>query len=99
MHLAEELCHVRLFHEMLITCGLNRVKWVPFGAIKKKIYEQFPKLPDFLINAPAFVTELMGVTFYCHLDRPDMACLAISKRLATKLRETWRAGYVVGISK
>ena len=87
MHLAEELCHVRLFHEMLITCGLNRVKWVPFGAIKKKIYEQFPKLPDFLINAPAFVTELMGVTFYCHLDRLIDELLAEEPEVHKRLKE------------
>lgn len=67
IHLAEEFCHVRLFDEMLRTCGLDRVEWVPLGPIKEKIYQQFPKLPGFLMDAPAFVTELMGVTFYSHL--------------------------------
>ena len=69
VHLAEEFCHVRLFGEMLRTCGLDQVEWVPLGPIKEKIYEQFPKFPGFLMDTPAFVTELMGVTFYCHLDR------------------------------
>jgi hypothetical protein len=68
VHLAEEFCHVRLFDEMLRTCGLDKVEWVPLGPIKSKIYEQFPKLPGFLMDTPAFVTELMGVTFYRHLD-------------------------------
>ena len=45
VHLAEEFCHVRLFNEMLCTCGLDRVEWVPLGPIKEKIYEQFPKIP------------------------------------------------------
>lgn len=81
VHLAEEFCHVRLFDEMLKTCGLDRVEWVPLTPIKEKVYEQFPKFPGFLIDAPAFVTELMGVTFYCHLyqlfdeilvDEPDV---------------------------
>ncbi|MFA5983289.1 MAG: hypothetical protein WC782_04685 [Methylococcaceae bacterium] len=67
VHLAEEFCHVRLFDEMLRTCGLDRVEWVPLSPMKEKIYEQFPKLPGFLMDTPAFVTELMGVTFYCHL--------------------------------
>ncbi|MBL6986286.1 MAG: hypothetical protein ISR72_04430 [Methylobacter sp.] len=67
VHLAEEFCHVRLFDEMLRTCGLDKVEWVPLGPIKEKIYQQFPRLPNFLIFAPAFVTELMGVTFYLHL--------------------------------
>ncbi|MCK5828680.1 MAG: hypothetical protein KAH20_00065 [Methylococcales bacterium] len=67
VHLAEEFCHVRLFDEMLKTCGLDKVEWVPLGPIKEKIYEQFPKFPGFLVDTPAFVTELMGVTFYCHL--------------------------------
>ncbi|MCX7086425.1 MAG: hypothetical protein NTV00_00055 [Methylococcales bacterium] len=69
VHLAEEFCHVRLFGEMLRTCGLDQVEWVSLGPIKEKIYEQFPKFPGFLMDTPAFVTELMGVTFYCHLDR------------------------------
>ncbi|WP_305907766.1 hypothetical protein Q9L42_014085 [Methylomarinum sp. Ch1-1] len=68
VHLAEEFCHVRLFDEMLRTCGLDKVEWAPLGPIKEKIYEQFPKLPGFLMDSPAFVTELMGVTFYRHLD-------------------------------
>lgn len=69
VHLAEEFCHVRLFDEMLRTCGLDKVEWVPLSPAKEKIYEQFPKFPGFLLNTPAFVTELMGVTYYCHLNR------------------------------
>lgn len=69
VHLAEEFCHVRLFDEMLKTCGLDKVEWVPLGPISEKIYEQFPKLPGVLMDTPAFVTELMGVTFYFHLHR------------------------------
>lgn len=69
VHLAEEFCHVRLFDEMLRTCGLDKVEWVPLGPVKEKIYELFPKFPGFLMDTPAFVTELMGVTFYCHLHR------------------------------
>lgn len=69
VHLAEEFCHVRLFDEMLRTCGLDQVEWVPLSPFKEKIYEQFPKLPGFIKDAPAFVTELMGVTFYDHLYR------------------------------
>ena len=69
VHLAEEFCHVRLFDEMLRTCGLDKVEWVPLSPVKEKIYEQFPKFPDFLLDTPAFVTELMGVTYYCHLNR------------------------------
>ncbi len=67
VHLAEEFCHVRLFDEMLKTCGLDKVEWVPLSPWKEKVYEQFPKFPGFLMDTPAFVTELMGVTFYCHL--------------------------------
>jgi hypothetical protein len=69
VHLAEEFCHVRLFDEMLKTCGLDKVEWVPLSPWKEKVYEIFPKLPSFILDAPAFVTELMGVTFYCHLNR------------------------------
>lgn len=68
VHLAEEFCHVRFFHEMLKTFHLDKVEWVPLSPVKEKIYRIFPRLPGFLMDAPAFVTELMGMTFYQHLD-------------------------------
>lgn len=67
VHLAEEFCHVRLFNEMLVTCGLDKVEWVPLVPWQQYIYRQFPKFPGFLMDAPAFITELMGVIFYFHL--------------------------------
>jgi len=69
VHLAEEFCHWRLFDEMLRTCGLDKVEWVPLSPFKEWIYEQFPKVPGLLMDPPAFVTELMGVTYYFHLHR------------------------------
>ncbi|MGZ5031213.1 MAG: hypothetical protein ACXV8I_11535 [Methylobacter sp.] len=87
VHLAEEFCHVRLFDEMLRTCGLDKVEWVPLEPIKEKIYEQFPKLPGFLMDTPAFVTELMGVTFYCHLYRLFDEVLADEPEVRERLKE------------
>jgi len=69
VHVAEEFCHVRLFDEMLRTFHLDRVEWVPLGPIMSKIYRIFPVLPGFLMDGPAFITELMGMNFYQHLDR------------------------------
>jgi hypothetical protein len=87
MHLAEEFCHVRLFDEMLRTCGLDKVEWVPLGPIKEKIYKQFPKFPGFLMDSPAFVTELMGVTYYCHLHRLFDEILANEPEVRERLKE------------
>ena len=87
VHLAEEFCHVRLFDEMLRTCGLDKVEWVPLGPIKEKIYEQFPKFPGFLMDSPAFVTELMGVTYYCHLHRLFDEILASEPEVRTRMKE------------
>ena len=87
VHLAEEFCHVRLFGEMFRTCGLDKVEWVPLGPIKEKIYEQFPKLPGFLMDTPAFVTELMGVTFYCHLYHLFDEVLADEPEVHNRLKE------------
>lgn len=86
VHLAEEFCHVRLFDEMLRTCGLDKVQWVPLGPVKEKIYEQFPKLPGFLTDSPAFVTELMGVTYYCHLHRLLDEILATEPEVRERLK-------------
>ncbi|HEU4855087.1 MAG TPA: hypothetical protein VFS89_07355 [Nitrosospira sp.] len=87
VHLAEEFCHIRLFDEMLRTCGLDKVEWVPLGPIKEKIYEQFPKFPELLMAPPAFVTELMGVTFYCHLYRLFDEVLAEEPEVCQRLKE------------
>ncbi len=69
VHLAEEFSHIRLFHEMLRTFHLDEVEWVPPGPRMQALYRTFPRLPGFLMDAPAFVTELMGMVFYLHLDR------------------------------
>lgn len=87
VHLAEEFCHVRLFDEMLRTCGLDQVQWVPLTPFKEKIYEQFPKFPESLVSPPAFVTELMGVTFYCHLARLIDELFTEEPEVCQRLRE------------
>lgn len=87
VHLAEEFCHIRLFDEMLRTCGLDKVEWIPLSAVKEKIYEQFPKFPAFVIDSPAFVTELMGVTYYCHLHRLFDDVLAEEPEVRQRLKE------------
>lgn len=69
VHLAEEFSHIRLFHEMLRTFHLVQVDWIAPGPVMRAIYRTFPKLPGFLMDSPAFVTELMGMVFYLHLDR------------------------------
>lgn len=68
-HLCEEFCHVRLFHEMFRTFHLEDVKWVPLGKWMNRIYKIFPYFPESIMAAPAFVTELMGITFYQHVDK------------------------------
>ncbi|MFZ2726522.1 MAG: hypothetical protein WAX77_09750 [Methylococcaceae bacterium] len=87
VHLAEEFCHVRLFDEMLRTCGLDKVEWVPLSPWKEKVYEQFPKVPGFLMDTPAFVTELMGVTFYFHLHALFDEVLADEPEVCARLKE------------
>jgi hypothetical protein len=87
VHLAEEFCHVRLFNEMLVTCGLDRVEWVPLGPVKEIIYEQFPKFPAVLMDPPAFITELMGVTYYCHLYRLLDDVFADEPEVCNRLKE------------
>ncbi len=68
-HLCEEFCHVRLFHEMFRTFHLDRVEWVPLGKWMGRVYRLFPKFPEAVMSPPAFVSELMGLTLYLHIDR------------------------------
>jgi hypothetical protein len=67
-HLAEEFCHMRFFDEMFRTVHLDRVTWVPLSPLKQRLYRLFPGVPDALKDPPAFVTELLGITFYRHVD-------------------------------
>ena len=67
-HLAEEFCHVRFFHEMFRTFHLDKVEWVPLSPLMQRVYQIFPEIPEALMSPSAFVTELMGITFYRHLD-------------------------------
>jgi hypothetical protein len=87
VHLAEEFCHWRLFDEMLRTCGLDKVEWVPLDSVKEWIYEQFSRFPGFLMDTPAFVTELMGVTYYCYLHRLFDDILADEPEVRDRLKE------------
>lgn len=87
VHLAEEFCHWRLFDEMLRTCGLDRIEWVPLSPVKEWIYEQFPKFPGFLMDTPAFVTELMGVTYYCYLHQLFDELLVDEPEVRVRLKE------------
>jgi hypothetical protein len=68
-HLCEEFCHVRLFHEMFRTFHLDQVEWVPLGKWMGRVYRIFPHFPERLMSPPAFVSELMGLTLYLHIDR------------------------------
>lgn len=68
-HLCEEFCHVRLFHEMFRTFHLDKVEWVPLGKWMNRCYKIFPYFPESIMSPPAFVSELMGLTLYLHIDR------------------------------
>ncbi|MBT9099379.1 hypothetical protein KFZ76_16920 [Methylovulum psychrotolerans] len=87
VHLAEEFCHWRLFDEMLRTCGLDKVEWVSLTPFKEWVYEQFPKVPGIFMDPPAFVTELMGVTYYFHLHRLFDDVLADEPEVRQRLHE------------
>jgi hypothetical protein len=67
-HLCEEFSHMRLFQEIFHTFHLERVEWVPLGKWMNRMYRIFPLFPEALLAPPAFVSELMGLTVYQHID-------------------------------
>jgi hypothetical protein len=67
-HLCEEFSHIRLFHEMFRTFRLDKVEWIPPGKWMGRMYRLFPRFPEAFMAPPAFVTELMGLTVYQHID-------------------------------
>lgn len=67
-HLCEEFFHIRLFSEMFCTFHLDAVEWVPLNRFMQSVYRLFPRFPKMLMDPLAFVTELMGIVFYVHVD-------------------------------
>ena len=67
-HLCEEFSHMRLFQEIFRTFHLGHVEWVPLGKWMSRMYRLFPLFPEALLAPPAFVSELMGLTVYQHID-------------------------------
>jgi hypothetical protein len=67
-HLCEEFSHIRLFHEMFRTFQLDQVEWVPLGKWMGRVYRIFPRFPEAIMSPVAFVSELMGLTLYLHID-------------------------------
>ena len=90
-HLCEEFSHMRLFQEMFRTFHLERVEWVPLGKWAGRMYRLFPMFPEALLAPPAFVSELMGLTVYQHVDGVLDDILAdepeARERIRTLLRE------------
>jgi hypothetical protein len=67
-HLAEEFGHLRLFEEMFRTVHLEQIVWHPPGTLQRFMYQGFFALPEWLLYALAFITELMGFVFYWEVD-------------------------------
>jgi hypothetical protein len=67
-HLCEEFSHMRLFQEIFRTFHLDSVEWVPLGKWMSRMYRVFPMFPEAMLAPPAFVSELMGLTVYQHID-------------------------------
>jgi hypothetical protein len=86
-HLSEEFCHIRLFGEMFRTFHLDRVEWVPLSPWMQRVYRIFPRIPGELLSPPAFVSELLGLTVYLHLDRVLDDVLATEPEARDHVRE------------
>jgi hypothetical protein len=86
-HLAEEFCHMRLFGEMFATFGLDAVEWVPLAPWVKRAYGTFTRMPAPLMAPAAFVSELMGLTVYFHVDQILDDVLADEPAARQRVRE------------
>src|SRR5260370_9679891 len=82
---------MRLFQEIFQTFHLDRVEWVPLGKWMSRMYRLFPISPEAMLAPPAFVSELMGLTVYEHIDGVLDDVLAdepeARERVRTLLRE------------
>jgi hypothetical protein len=85
-HLCEEFSHMRLFLEMFETFHLEDVEWAPLGKWMSRMYRVFPMLPEPVLAPPAFVSELMGLTTYRHIDGVLDAILADEPEACARVR-------------
>jgi hypothetical protein len=90
-HLCEDFGHMRLFQEIFQTFHLDYVEWAPLGKWMSRMYRLFPMFPEAMLAPPAFVSELMGLTVYKHIDGVLDDILAdepeVRERVRTLLRE------------
>jgi hypothetical protein len=89
-HLCEEFCHMRLFQEMFRTFHLDDVIWAPPSVRTARLYRRAARLPSTLVAPPAFVSELMGLTVYRHLDLTLDRLLADEPEARGRVRELLR---------
>jgi hypothetical protein len=89
-HLCEEFCHIRLFQEMFRTFHLDAVEWVPLAKWMERIYRIFPHFPGEIMSPPAFVSELLGLTVYLHIDKVLDDILADEPEAREHVRELLR---------
>jgi hypothetical protein len=86
-HLCEEFGHMRLFQEMFRIFHLDGAEWRAPGKWMARMYRVFCRMPSTLLAPPAFVTELMGLTVYRHLDRALDGVLADEPEARSRIRE------------
>jgi hypothetical protein len=86
-HLCEEFGHMRLFQEMFRTFHLDAAEWQSPGKWTGRMYRALCRMPSALLAPPAFVTELMGLTVYRHLDRALDDVLADEPEARSRIRE------------
>jgi hypothetical protein len=66
------------------------VQWAPPGRWMGRVYRVFARLPGAIMAPPAFVTELMGLTVYRHLDPLLDEILAGEPEARARMRELLR---------
>jgi hypothetical protein len=89
-HLSEEFCHIRLFQEMFRTFHVDTVEWVPLAKWMERIYRIVPRFPGALLAPAAFVSELMGLTVYLHIDKILDSVLVDEPEARDRIRELLR---------
>lgn len=68
LHCCEEICHGRLFLEMMRTFHLEGLEWPSVDPATARAYRVIPRLPEALLSQAALISELLGVVFYRHVD-------------------------------
>jgi len=89
-HSARNSDHMRLFQEIFPDVFISTGRMGAAREVDDRMYRLFPMFPEAMLAPPAFVSELMGLTVYGHIDGVPRRILADEPEARERVRALLR---------